>query len=662
MNKFTNILIGQLLLALLFVGVSCQKEETTKEPEVFELYSVNVGTKILSLSGENTGLPFDQKIMIRFTSPVDTTTVKSGIVLTSENSDEIQVGFSYLDNFETVVLQPQQNLEENTTYLLSILSVLKGSENQSFSEKNISFKTILLPLLLQKITIDGNEIVPALRVREINWQPEIRLVFSHEISIQQIKSNISLETGGISAETIVAVAENQNEYIIKPVEKLQGLIKNSFLISSELQTEKGNKFDGYEIEFFTEADTMPKFPVISDDDLLTLVQKQTFKYFWDFGHPVSGLARERNTSGETVTSGGSGFGLMAIIVGMERGFITRQEGIERLQTMVSFLANSDRFHGAWPHWLNGSSGKVVPFSTKDNGGDLVETSYLAAGLLAVRQYLNPENQDENNLIVAINNLWNAIEWNWYTKNGENVLYWHWSPSYNWEMNMKIQGYNEALITYILAASSETHGISADVYHQGWAKNGAIVNGNDFYGINLPLGYDYGGPLFFAHYSFLGINPHNLTDRYANYWVQNKNHSLINRLHCIENPNNYAGYSADCWGLTASDNQDGYSAHSPTNDLGVITPTAAISSIPFTPEESMQAIRFFYYTLGDRLWGNYGFYDAFNITEGWTANSYLAIDQGPEIVMIENYRSGLIWNLLMSCPEVQAGLTKLGFTY
>jgi hypothetical protein len=282
--------------------------------------------------------------------------------------------------------------------------------------------------------------------------------------------------------------------------------------------------------------------------------------------------------------------------------------------------------------------------------------------LAARQYLNTSDPGESDLINKINALWDGIEWDWYTRGGQNVLYWHWSPNYDWEMNMQIKGYNEALITYIMAASSDTHPVSAEVYHEGWAQNGAIVNGNEYYGINLPVGYQYGGPLFFTHYTFLGIDPRNLTDQYANYWEQNQNHTLINRAHCIENPNNYVSYSDECWGLTASDNHEGYSAHSPTNDLGVITPTAAVSSIPYTPEESMDVIRFFYFQLGDRLWGEYGFYDAFNITEGWTANSYLAIDQGPIIVMIENYRTGLIWDLLMSSPEVQSGLSKLGFNY
>jgi hypothetical protein len=230
------------------------------------------------------------------------------------------------------------------------------------------------------------------------------------------------------------------------------------------------------------------------------------------------------------------------------------------------------------------------------------------------------------------------------------------------MNMPVRGYNEALITYVLGASSPSYPINKAVYDEGWAQNGGMVNGNDYYGYRLPLGYAYGGPLFFAHYSFLGLNPANLGDQYANYWTQNRNHTLINYAYCVDNPKNYSGYSDHCWGLTASDGNKGYSAHSPGNDRGVITPTAAISSIPYAPEESMNAIKFFYYVLGDRLWGEYGFYDAFNLSEGWTADSYIAIDQGPIIVMIENYRTGLCWNLFMKNADVQNGLNKLGFTF
>ena len=373
------------------------------------------------------------------------------------------------------------------------------------------------------------------------------------------------------------------------------------------------------------------------------------------------MARERNTSGDIVTTGGTGFGLMAMIVAVERGFISRSEAISRCATIVNFLEFADRFHGAWPHWMNGVTGDVVPFSQYDNGADLVETAFLMQGLLAVDQYLDANNTLENLLKTKIKALWEGVEWDWFTK-GENVLYWHWSPNYEWQMNFKIQGHNETQIVYVLAAASPTHPINQNVYTQGYAQNGAIINGNSYFGYNLPLGSPYGGPLFFTHYSYLGLDPGNLQDAYANYWTQNKNHSLINYSYCADNSKGYIGYSENCWGLTASDNNDGYSAQSPTNDLGVITPTAAISSIPYTPEESMNAIRFFYYKIGDRIWGDYGFKDAFNATAEWYANSFLAIDQGPQIIMIENYRTGLLWNLFMQNEDVKHGLDALGFNY
>ncbi len=397
--------------------------------------------------------------------------------------------------------------------------------------------------------------------------------------------------------------------------------------------------------------------------MLDLLQQQTFKYFWDFGHPVSGLARERNNSGETVTSGGSGFGVMAIITGIHRGFITRTQGLQRIQTIVSFLKNNaDKFHGAFSHWLNGTTGQVIPFSQKDNGADLVETSFLIQGLLCARQYFNGSDPAETQLRNDINTIWHGVEWSWFRKGGENVLYWHWSPNYNWDMNHKIQGWNECLITYVLAASSPTYPIPVEVYREGFARSGAMQNGNTFYGHILPLGSNLGGPLFFAHYSFLGINPNGLSDLYANYQTQVVNHSKINYEYCKANPRGWWGYSDSCWGLTASDIPGGYTASSPNNDRGVIAPTAALSSMPFTPAESMKALKFFYYTLGDKLWGAYGFKDAFTLHDIWFASSFLAIDQGPIICMIENYRSGLLWNLFTSCPEVKNGMKNvLGFS-
>lgn len=424
----------------------------------------------------------------------------------------------------------------------------------------------------------------------------------------------------------------------------------------------GEVINQYTFVFTTALDSTPKFPLLTDEELLTLVQQKTFKYFWDYAHPVSGLIRERFGSSELVTSGGSGFGLMAILTSIERGFISREEGFQRLRRIVHFLIHPDteKFHGAFPHWLNGSTGKVIPFSTKDNGGDLVETAFLMQGLLTVKEYFNEGTAEEIALCDSIQKLWENVEWSWYRKNSENVLYWHWSPNYGWDMNHQIRGWNEALIVYVLAASSPTYPITKDVYDQGWARNGAMKNGKSFYGIQLPLGEDLGGPLFFAHYSFLGLDPRILSDQYADYWSQNTAHAKINFEYCKANPKNYAGYSKDCWGLTASDIESGYTASSPTNDRGVIAPTAALASFPYTPQESMDALTFFYYTLGDKLWGEFGFVDAFNLSSNWFANSYLAIDQGPIICMIENYRTGLLWDLFMSNPDITRGLEILSF--
>lgn len=492
----------------------------------------------------------------------------------------------------------------------------------------------------------------------------IKLIFSAPIDQNSIADNVIITKNiANTTQSFNYTLENgDSTLILTPKSPYDFISKYTLKLLPGLQSVKKQLLNNTISTIFTiQIDSSDKFPRITDDELLTLVQQQTFKYFWDFGHPTSGLARERNSSGDLVTSGGSGFGIMGMLVAIERGFITRAQGLERLTKIVDFLTTkAQRYHGAFPHWLNGNTGATIAFSTKDNGGDLVETSFLFQGLLTARQYFNSTDAGEVALKTKINTLWNEVEWNWYTKNNSNALYWHWSPNYNWDMNMQISGYNEALITYVLAASSTTNGISRSVYDNGWTRNGAFVNNKTFFSIKQPLGYDMGGPLFFSHYSFLGLNPKLLTDQYTNYFTQNVAHTKINRSYCILNPKKFNGYSEDCWGLTASDNNiSGYSAHDPYNDLGIISPTAAISSLPYTPEESMKAIRFFYYKLGNKIWKQYGFVDAFNLTNIWYADSFLAIDQGPIIVMIENHRTQLLWNLFMSCPEVDAGLIKLG---
>lgn len=416
------------------------------------------------------------------------------------------------------------------------------------------------------------------------------------------------------------------------------------------------------------------FASAAEEELFREVQEKTFQYFWQGAEPTSGLARERfHTDGiypqndkSTVTSGGAGFGVMAILTGIERNFITREQGRERLEKIVRFLQTADRFHGAWPHWWNGETGKVKPFGRKDNGGDLVETSFMIQGLLCVRQYFKDGNEKEKLLAASIDTLWKEVEFDWY-RNGKNVLYWHWSPTYNWEMNFPVRGYNECLIMYVLAASSPTHGVPAEVYHEGWAEKGKIKDNPPLYS-NYSLQMRHqgdatnGGPLFWAHYSYLGLDPRGLKDQYADYWLENKNQALINYQWCVDNPNKFKGYGANSWGLTSSYSMKGYAGHAPTmkRDLGVISPTAALSSFPYTPTESMAAMKHWYTTQKDKLFGIYGFYDAFSETDNFYLPRYLAIDQGPIVVMMENYRTGLLWNLFMSCPEIQEGLKKLGF--
>jgi len=406
---------------------------------------------------------------------------------------------------------------------------------------------------------------------------------------------------------------------------------------------------------------------MTDEQLLTSVQEAVFRYFWDYGHPVSGLAREGYGFGhgtDTCTSGGTGMGLMAICVGAERGFVTRAQAAGRVLQILTFLdEKAARFHGAWSHWIYGGTGATKPFSQYDDGGDLVETAYLVQGMLTVRQYFDDANDPvETEIRHRATRMWEEVEWSWYRQQSRSeVLYWHWSPNCGWQINHAVGGYNECMITYLLAIASPTHAIPASCYYNGWAKSAGYANGNTYYGYRQWVGPEKGGPLFFTHYSHLGFDPRNQSDSFCNYFDNSRNISLINRAYCLENPRGYAGYSALVWGLTASFNPWGYSAHSPTNDNGTIAPTAALSAMPYVPTESLATLKYLYHTYGNDLWGPFGFFDAFNPTENWFAPGYVAIDQGPIVVMIENYRSQLCWDLFMANPEIQPMLDAIGWT-
>ena len=510
-------------------------------------------------------------------------------------------------------------------------------------------------------TVNGNAASPQYGTMLL---PGIKVYFSAPVDRATITTGLTLsQTAGTSVTMNVAYQNGDSVVMLQPATSLLALTKYIVDIKNSLRSKNNTALlASAAITFITQIDSSDKFPIISDSLLLDKVQQQTFKYFWDFGHPVSGMARERNSSGDLVTTGGTGFGIMAIVTAVNRNFITRAQGAERILMITNFLINScTRYHGAFAHWINGATGATIPFSADDNGADLVETAYLMQGLIAARQYFNTANATEATLTDKINILWNGVDWAWFRQGNQNVLYWHWSPDKAWAINATISGWNEALVTYVLAASATTNSITKSVYDSGWARNNAMQNNNTYYTYLLPLGPALGGPLFFEHYSFLGINPNGLQDNYANYQTQTINHTKINYAYCKANPKQWYGYSSLCWGLTASDIQGGYNANAPDNDVGVIAPTAAISSLPYTPAESMAALKFFYYKLGDKMWGDYGFYDAFSLQDVWFANSTLAIDQGPIIIMIENYRTGLLWNLFTSAPEIKAGMKKLGFT-
>ena len=409
-----------------------------------------------------------------------------------------------------------------------------------------------------------------------------------------------------------------------------------------------------------------RLATLSDDELLERVQRQTFRFFWEAAHPVSGLVPDRRPAGkwqssDLVTTGGSGFALMALVVAVERGWISREQGLERAGAMLDVLIRATCYHGALPHFLDGRTGVTIPFSRKDDGGDLVETSFLCMALLTARQYFDRDTPAEARVRNVMTWLWEEVEWDWYARGVQGALYWHWSPTNGWALEHEIRGWNECLITYVLAAGAPRYPISHHIYHRGFATGRDFINGRSWSGIELPLGPAFGGPLFFAHYSFCGLDPRGLEDRYASYWEQNVRHVRINHAHCVTNPNHHRAYGEHCWGLTASDDPDGYGVHTPDNDNGTIAPTAALASFPYAPAEALKALRHFLGTFGERIWRHHGFVDAFCPQRDWYADTHLAIDQGPIILMIENFRTGLLWKLFMSAPEVRTGLRRLGFS-
>ncbi len=404
-------------------------------------------------------------------------------------------------------------------------------------------------------------------------------------------------------------------------------------------------------------------PILDDQ------QQKALTYFTTFADPASGLAHEGNNRGDGlfITVGGSGFGVMALICGVERGWITRSDAALQLQKAVKFLGKAKRVEGVWPHWLN-TNGTARSFGSEQViAGDLVETSFMMAGLLAAREYFDGSNAVEKEIRDSTNSFWNTINWQFYTR-GENVLYWAYDegrPSAgNARWVLPTVGWNEGLITYLMAlAAPSANAISKSVYTQGWLSNGAMYRKTRLqYGYPYTLGgTDKGGPLFLSQYSFLGLDPRYVKDTSAYYWEQQLAHVMVNRHYCLYEASAANKYDSLSWGLSACYGVPGgvgtaasYLAREPDNDDGVIAPTAAVSSMPYTPFYSLQVLLNLA-NQGANMQGSYGFVDSYSPKDGKKTANNLAIDQGPMVVMIENYRSGLIWNLLMKAPEIQSGL-------
>ncbi|MDR2947526.1 MAG: beta-glucosidase [Candidatus Adiutrix sp.] len=407
---------------------------------------------------------------------------------------------------------------------------------------------------------------------------------------------------------------------------------------------------------------------LADRQALDSLQREAFLYMWEDGDPESGMAYEANFGWEErpVAVGGSGFGAAAIVVAADRGWISRDQALSRLLKIARFLTKTaeahPQWHGGFPHWLSGRTGEVFNYGDGEVI-DTVETALLMQGLLIARAYFNGPGS-EAELRGLITKLWHAVEWDWFSNSPEeeNGIFWHWSPDpERGYLGLRIRGYNEALITYVLALASPTHPISRKTYDY-WST-GPDYRTRTVFGYRLEGTSPDGGPLFLAHYSFVGLDPRRLADKKVpgGYFARNVAQTLSNREYCLTEAPSANQYGPNFWGLSASQIKDGYTASSPANDQGAVAPTAALSSMPYTPHYSMEVMHNLKSMMNGRAWSWFGPLDGVSPHEGWVSDHYLAIDQLPIVLMVENYRSGLLWNLFMADPEVRAGLDAAGLT-
>jgi hypothetical protein len=417
---------------------------------------------------------------------------------------------------------------------------------------------------------------------------------------------------------------------------------------------------GRESHDSTTISATPK--ALDDEAFLDLVQRTAFDYFWYETNPANGLIKDRSSDPSLSSIAAVGFGLSALTVGIDRGWISREAGRARVLTTLTFLWNSPHgpepdatgYKGFYYHFLDMQTGR------RDGDSELstIDTALLLGGVLHVQQYFDQADATEDQIRALADAIYRRVEWPWMQVRAPKVCH-GWTPErgfllYDWG------GYNEAMILYLLALGSPTF----PIHPEAWAAWTSSYAWETHYGhafVVFP-------PLFGHQYSHVWVDFRDIQDPYMrdkglDYFENSRRATLANRAYAIANPHGWADYGENVWGLTASDIPSSYRARGAPpgeSDDGTITPTAVGGSLVFTPRESLAALRYMYTTYRTRLWGPYGFKDAFNPSIKWFASDYLGIDQGPFVLMLENYRTGRIWNVLMPHAAIQRGLKRAGF--
>jgi hypothetical protein len=427
----------------------------------------------------------------------------------------------------------------------------------------------------------------------------------------------------------------------------------------------------------------------SDSDLYYGVPKEftdelkerTFNYFWEVIDEGTWQTDDRYPTRNFTSVAATGFALPSYIIGVHNGYITREQGAERVHKVLDWLWNAPQgpdeegmtgYKGFFYHFLNYGSGtryKTVELST-------IDTGLLMAGVLTAQSYFDGDNETEREIRSLADSLYLRVEWDW-AMNDNPTMSMGWHPERGF-IKAEWKGYNEAMVLLILALGSPQH----PVHDNAWDVWTSTYDWEEFYGyehVNF-------APLFGHQYSqmfvdFRGIQDEYMKEKGIDYFENSRRATLANKAYCVANPGNFKGYGENIWGLTACDgpaNQvrkiDGRSIQFKTyhargaakddiRDDGTITPTAAGGSIPFAPEETLAALYEMKQKYGDQLYTKYGFLDAFNLTyseEGWFNPDYIGIDQGPILIQLENLESGLIWETLKKNPYIIKGLQKAGF--